>query len=199
MDRVAAEDTRVALRLLSSQGIRKPLIRYDEHAGQAALMRIIARLEEGEQLALISDAGSPIISDPGAELVQAALEHGIEVDAVPGPSAPIAALMLSGFYAQRFVFLGFLPRSAAQQKKEFERFRESTDTIVLFESPKRLSRTLLSALQALGDRRAAVCREMTKVHQEVRRGRLSELAGVQHSDKGEAAIVIEGKRRTTSA
>lgn len=130
--------------------------------------------------------------------MNAAAERGIRVDAIPGPSAVMAALSLSGFYAQRFVFLGFLPRKQGAMAAEFAEYRDSTTTLVFFEAPTRLAKALRVALEALGDRRAVICREMTKAHQDVVRGTLSELSTQDGRFKGECTIVIEGRRRNVA-
>lgn len=153
------------------------------------------RVVGGETVALVSDAGTPGVSDPGAEVVNLAYERGIEPDAIPGPSAISNALALSGFFAQRYVFLGFLPRRAGAAKAELAKFSASTMPIVLFERPSRIRNLLSSVLEVLGDRRVAVCREMTKVHQEVIRGAASEVMNREIVQKGEVTIVVEGERR----
>lgn len=175
--------------------MKKRLLRLDEHAAQARIAQIVDEVESGNRLAVVADAGTPGVSDPGALLVNAAYEAGLEVDSIPGPSAVTNALALSGFFAQRYVFVGFLPRKPGPAAAELEPFRDSTYTIVLFESPHRVTKTIEVLFSALGERRAAVCREMTKVHQDVRRGWLSELAKLSLPSKGEYTIVVEGKRR----
>lgn len=146
-------------------------------------------------MALATDAGTPVISDPGARLIDLAHRRDIPVDAIPGPSAITNALALAGFFAQQFAFLGFLPRRSSAAMAELRGFRESAMTLVLFEASPRLPRTLQVALSALGDRRAAICREMTKLHQQVLRARLSELAQLPPNIKGEITVLIEGYRR----
>ena len=147
-------------------------------------------------MAYFSDAGTPGVSDPGPALVDLAYEAGVDVDAIPGASALLTAVMLSGFYAQKLAFLGFLARKPGAIRSELEPFAESTTTLVFFEAGNRLPKTLASALEALGERRAAVCREMTKSHQEVIRGALSELVNSGRTFKGECTVVLEGKRKT---
>jgi 16S rRNA (cytidine1402-2'-O)-methyltransferase len=198
-DFIACEDTRVTGKLLSLIGIEKPLVRLDEHASESKLQAVETRIRTGEVCALVSDAGTPLLSDPGAAIVDRLLEAGIGVDSVPGPSASVMALALSGFYAQRFAFLGFLPRRPGPLTAEFAAFADSTSPIVFFESPARLTRTLTAAAGALGGRRAAICREMTKLHQEVVRGRLEDLARIVRPWRGEITVVIEGKRRRNPA
>ena len=156
---------------------------------------ILEEAASGKKVVYFSDAGTPGVSDPGPALVDMAFSMGIEVDAIPGPSAAMTAVMLSGFFAQKFVFLGFLPRKAGPMRTEFAQFAESTTTIVFFEAANRLQKTLEVAQEALGDRRVAICREMTKAHQEVIRGSLSELTSQARAFKGECTIVLEGRRR----
>lgn len=194
-DLVIAEDTRVALKLLSANKLSRTILRFDDHASQATILKLLGRIAAGERICLVSDAGMPVISDPGAKLVDEAYAEGLPVDVVPGPSAVTAALGLSGFFGQKFTFLGYLSRSASKQIKELSIFRESTMPVVLFESPHRVEKTLDTAFQALGPRRFAVCKEMTKLHQEVIRGRLGEPIAEKWMPKGEITIVIEGRKR----
>lgn len=175
--------------------ISRPLTRLDQHATAKHLSKVLQALEEGNTVALTTDAGTPVISDPGAQLIDMAYTHGIPVDAIPGPSAVTNAVALAGFFAQQFAFLGFLPRKSAAAQAQLEIFRKSTMTLVLFEAAQRLPKTLVAAKEALGDRRAAICREMTKLHQEVFRDRLSSLAHLAPKLKGEITLVIEGYRR----
>ena len=195
-DILACEDTSVGARLLAAHGIRRSIIRLDEHAPDSKLKSVIAEAVAGKKVAYFSDAGTPGVSDPGPALVDLAYEAEVEVDAVPGPSAVFTAAMLSGFYTQKLVFLGFLARKAGAIAAEFEPYAESTTTLVFFEAGTRLQQTLQIALKALGDRRVALCREMTKVHQEVVRGRLSELVLADRTFKGECTVVLEGKRKS---
>lgn len=192
-----AEDTRVTRKLLSHLGIRKPVERADEHTSKSRTGELLSRIEEGEKAVFISDAGTPCVSDPGAELVSGAHERGITVSAIPGPSAVTTALMLSGFYAQQFVFLGYLPRKTGAVKKVLEPFLDSTMTLVLFEAPQRVEKTLKVLYEVLGERRAVLCREMTKIHEEVIRGNLSTLSSSLLTHKGEFTIVIEGMRKSS--
>lgn len=190
------EDTRVSAKLASHLGIRKPMVVLNDHTPKPKLDSYVERLSEGERGVLLSDAGSPGISDPGAELVDRCLVAQLTVDAVPGPSAVTDALMLSGFYAQRFCFLGFLGKKVAQAKKELTPFADSPMTLVLFESPFRIEATINIATEALGSRRYAICRELTKRHQQVVRGTLPNVPTEQEMPrKGEITLVIEGKRR----
>jgi len=198
-DRWIVEDTRVSGKLLSVLGIKKPMRVLNDHSSPVQVERLFAEVASGGTTVLLTDGGTPAISDPGAHLTDLALEKGLEVDALPGASAVTTALMLSGFFAQRFAFLGFLPRKPGAIRAEFEQFAESSYTLVLFESPHRIEATLKCASEALGPRRFAACREMTKVHQEVKRGNLSNLETCKpFVTKGEYCLVIEGKRRSKS-
>lgn len=168
----------------------------NEHTGPEALARYVAELKEGRQGALVTDGGAPAVSDPGAMLCDRCHEEGVEVDAIPGPSAPITALMASGFFAQRFVFLGFLGRKAGDIRKELAPFADSPYTLVLFESPHRFRQTLEWTGEALGERRYAICRELTKLHQQVFRSKLPILPSeAEVPSKGEFTIVVEGRRK----
>jgi 16S rRNA (cytidine1402-2'-O)-methyltransferase len=194
VDVVAAEDTRRTSILLRHIAVSRPLVSFFEGNEAARTPQLVAELRSGADVALVTDAGMPSVSDPGFRLVRASIEAGIDVRVVPGPSAVTAALVVSGLPTDRFVFEGFLPRRAAERRSRLGALAEEARTIVLFESPARVPATLSDALAALGDRRAAVTRELTKLHEEVRRGRLSELAAAfdDSQPKGEIAIVIEG-------
>lgn len=182
--------------MLAANGLRRSILRLDEHAPESKLRAIIEHALGGKSVVYFSDAGTPGVSDPGPALVDLAYEAGVEVDAIPGPSALLTAVMLSGFFAQKLVFLGFLQRRAGAIRSELAPFAESTTTLVFFEAGNRLGKTLQTALEALGERRVAVCREMTKSHQEVIRGDLSELANSTRTFKGECTVVLEGKRKS---
>ncbi len=195
-DRWIVEDTRVSGKLLSVLGVKKPMRVLNDHSSQFQIEKLFAEVASGGMTALLTDGGTPAISDPGSQITDLAHEAGIEVDALPGASAVTTALMLSGFFAQRFAFLGFLPRKPGAIRAEFEPFADSAYTLVLFESPHRVEVTLNLAAEALGSRRFAACREMTKLHQEVKRGSLSNLEfSKPFATKGEYCLVIEGKRR----
>lgn len=192
------EDTRISGKLQSVLNLKKPMKVLNEHTSPAAIQRYLEEIEKGQTVAVLTDGGSPVISDPGAMLADQAHEAGIEVDAAPGPSAVTNALALSGFFAQRFAFLGFLPRKPGPMKAEFEPFAESPYTLVVFESPYRIDALLKAASEALGERRFALCREMTKAHQQIFRGKLPTIpTESQVPRKGEFTIVFEGKRRNT--
>lgn len=193
-DRILAEDTRRTRILCTHHGITRPLRALHAHSAPREIERAIAELERGEHLALVTDAGTPLVSDPGAELVRAARERGLDVQAVPGPSAVLAALAVSGIACDTFRFLGFLPRSGRRRQDALALLRSDPSTSVLFESPQRLRATLDDLAACLPETRAvAVCRELTKLHEEVVRGSAAELR--EHfaaGARGEITIVIAG-------
>jgi len=193
------EDTRVSGKLASHLGLKRPMRLVTDHTDEATLKRYVTELRE-TRAALITDGGSPGISDPGARLCDLCHEAGLELDAVPGPSAVIDALTLSGFYAQRFAFLGFLGRKHGSMVSELAEFAGSALTLVVFESPHRFPALLRAAHDALGARRYAICRELTKLHQQVYRSVLPEIPTESRVPaKGEVTVVIEGLRRATRA
>ncbi len=190
---VYAEDTRRTVPLLRHFGIAARPRSLHAHNERARRVEVLERLAAGQTVALVSDAGSPVISDPGADLVDAALTAGHHVVPVPGPSAVIAALSASGFSAVPFAFLGFLPRKPGPLRKRLEAYADRPETLVLFESPHRLGATLGRAAEVLGARRACVARELTKLHEEIVRGELVELAErFAEGTRGEVTLVIEG-------
>jgi 16S rRNA (cytidine1402-2'-O)-methyltransferase len=195
VDVVAAEDTRRSGRLLSRFGIKRPLVSLFEGNEARRTAELLAGLREGKDVALVTDAGMPLISDPGYRLVRACVDEGIDVRVVPGPSAVTAALAVSGLPSDRFVFEGFLPRKAGDRRERLRSLGDEQRTIVVFESPVRLDTLLRDVLDELGDRRVAVARELTKLHEEVVRGRASEvLARIAGAEpKGEVVVVIEGR------
>lgn len=174
-DLVACEDTRRTGRLLAHLGLAKPLLSLHEHNERARLPRILAALDEGQSVAVVSDAGTPLLSDPGFPLVRAALEAGHRVEPVPGPSAILAALVASGLPPYPFTFAGFPPPKSGKRKSFFRALGAAGHTLVFFESPHRLLASLADLRAELGDRRAAIGRELTKLHEELLYGRLSEL------------------------
>jgi len=194
---IAAEDTRRTRKLLTHYGISRPLISYYEHNEMKRIPAILDALREGKDVALVSDAGSPGISDPGFRLVREAVDQGMPVTALPGPSAVILALSVSGLPTDRFSFYGFLPRSGSERKRLLEEAAQVHHSLVFFESPHRVVKTLENMLDLLGDRRAAVCRELTKRFEQVERGVLSKLiaSAEGRSPKGEYCIVLEGTGR----
>jgi 16S rRNA (cytidine1402-2'-O)-methyltransferase len=193
---IAAEDTRVTKKLLSHFDVHRPLTSYFEHNKLSKLERILEALAEGD-VALVSDAGTPAINDPGYELVRAALEAGHEVRPVPGPSAPLAALAASGLPTDAFLYLGYLPRKPAERQEALDRVAELPYTLVFLESPHRLKGALADLQAALGDRRVAVGRELTKLHEEIWRGCLSEALAyfTTNEPRGEFTLVIAGRTK----
>jgi 16S rRNA (cytidine1402-2'-O)-methyltransferase len=188
---VAAEDTRVARKLLQRAGSAARTASYHAHSRPAALKRIMRALEDGD-VALVTDAGTPAISDPGTELVAATADEGHAVVAVPGPSAVTAALAVSGMPSDRFTFVGFLPRRRADRRRELEEAATRHETTVCFETPHRLRAALDDLSDVLGDRQIAVCRELTKLHEETFRGTAREALDHFDEPRGEIAIVIAG-------
>jgi 16S rRNA (cytidine1402-2'-O)-methyltransferase len=198
VDLIAAEDTRRTGRLLARLELAdRPLVSFFEGNERERTDEVLRRLRDGATIALVTDGGMPTVSDPGFRLVRACAAEGIDVRVVPGPSAAIAALAISGLPTDRFVFEGYLPRKAGERRKRLETLASDPRTIVCFESPKRVSAMLVEALEVLGDRTAAVARELTKLHEEVLRGRLSELAAAleDRTPKGEIVVVIGGADR----
>jgi 16S rRNA (cytidine1402-2'-O)-methyltransferase len=188
---IAAEDTRTARKLLSHYDIRTRLISYSEHNMRQRTPQIMRALDSGD-VALVSEAGMPGVSDPGYELTVAALAAGHEVSPVPGASASVAAVAVSGLPSRQFTFAGFLPRRSSERRRLFESLGAEDRTIVAFESPHRLTAALNDALAALGDRRLAVCREMTKLHEEIFRGTVSGAIAHFTEPRGEFTLVIAG-------
>lgn len=196
VDVLAAEDTRRTGRLLSHFGIKRRMVSIFEGNERERTSELIARLREGSDVALVTDAGMPTISDPGFRLVRACADEGIEVRVVPGPSAVTSALVVSGLAVDRFVFEGFLPKRAGERRERLRALAHDPRTVVLFESPLRVAPLLRDVLVELGDRRVALARELTKLHEEVVRGRVAEvLARLAGSElKGEVVVVLEGHR-----
>ena len=190
---IAAEDTRHTLKLLRHFGIEVPLVSYHGFNARARRERLLAALGEGE-VALVSDAGTPGISDPGVDLIDAALDGGFPVRAVAGPSSLAAAVSVSGLVEGPFVFLGFLPRAGAERRRLLGRSASTGFCLVLFETPNRLGATLDDLFAVVGDRRAAVVRELTKLHEQIARGRLPDLDGqrARLDGRGEIVLVVEG-------
>ena len=197
VDRIACEDTRRTGRLLSRHGIAARLVAYHEHNAARVRPRLIRMLEDGGSVALVADAGTPLISDPGYKLVRAALDAGVRVTGCPGPSAPLLALILSGLPTDRFFFGGFLPSRAGPRRQALAALDSLEATLVFFESPRRLAVSLADMAETLGPRQAAVARELTKLHEELRRGTLDQLAahyGEAGAPKGEVVVVVGGGR-----
>lgn len=199
VDVIAAEDTRTSRKLLSHHGIRTPLVSYHAHNEALRTHELLDRMERGESVALVSEAGTPSISDPGYRLIREAIAAGVAVEPIPGPSAILAALVVSGLSSDAFVFEGFLPRRRTERKRRLEGLSGEPRTLVFFEAPHRLDQSVTDLLDVLGDRRVALCRELTKVHEEVRRGTLSELVESlrRRPVKGEIVLAVEGAQPDT--
>lgn len=192
---ILCEDTRTSGKLLKHYEIKKPLIPYHQHNEHKVAQQIMERMQAGEDLALITDAGTPGISDPGFLLLRLCIENGIEVQCLPGATAIIPALVCSGFPCDKFVFEGFLPHKKGRQTR-LKLLAEETRTLVFYESPHRLLKCLLQFQEFFGERKAAVCREITKLHEETVRGNFQELIHYYENNplKGEIVIVVEGKQ-----
>ena len=194
---IAAEDTRRTLGLLQHYQISRPLISLHDHNERHRTPALLARLEAGDSVALVSDAGTPLISDPGLHLVQQAVAAGIRVEAIPGPSALTAALALSGIPQNEFTFLGFAPARSGARERWLKALVSERRTLVLFESPHRVRATLEHLLRHLGDRSVVVARELTKVHESVYRGRLTEVLAGGLEERGEFVILVEQPSHST--
>jgi 16S rRNA (cytidine1402-2'-O)-methyltransferase len=189
---IAAEDTRKTRHLLSAYDIKTPMTSYYEHNKLTKLDYILGKLKEAD-VALVSEAGMPGISDPGYELIAAASRQQIQIVPIPGPSAITTALAVSGLPTDRFTFIGFLPNKAAARRKALEGIADEPGTIIVLEAPHRITAALEDIVKGLGDRRIAVCREMTKLHEEIFRGTISEAIKHFTNPRGEFTLVIEGR------
>lgn len=196
-DLIAAEDTRNSVKLLNHFDIKTPMTSYHEHNKIEKGKRLVERLQRGDNVALITDAGTPGISDPGEELVRMCMDEGIKVTAIPGAAACITGLTMSGLPTRRFAFEAFLPADKKEQRAVLEELSAETRTIVLYEAPHRLARTLRLLYETLGERKVSVCRELTKKHETVFESMLSEAAAYYESQepRGECVIIVEGKSR----
>ncbi len=197
VDLIAAEDTRDSLKLLNHFEIKTPMTSYHEHNKIEKARALIREMLGGKDIALITDAGTPGISDPGEDLVRMCYEKGIEVTALPGASACVTALTLSGLPTGRFSFEAFLPQEKKERRAVLEEMKDDTRTLVIYEAPHHLTATLKDLLEALGDRRISVCRELTKIHETVFRATLSEAAAFYEANepRGEFVLVVEGRSR----
>jgi 16S rRNA (cytidine1402-2'-O)-methyltransferase len=192
-DVIAAEDTRVTSKLLAIYGIRKTLTAYNDHNAARERPKLLARLKHGARIALVSDAGTPLVSDPGYKLVREAIGEGITVHAIPGASAALAGLALAGLPSDRFLFAGFLPPRSGERRSVLEDLKAVRSTLILFESPQRLAESLADMAAVLGDRPAVIARELTKLHEEISRGLLTGLAQRYEegpAPKGEITVLI---------
>ncbi|HVB99741.1 MAG TPA: 16S rRNA (cytidine(1402)-2'-O)-methyltransferase [Candidatus Dormibacteraeota bacterium] len=199
-DWIACEDTRQTRKLLARHEIDRPLVSYHEHNERERSSELIGRLEQGATVALVSDAGTPLVSDPGRDLVRLCLERQIPVIPIPGPSAFVAALVASGLDTGEFLFIGFLPPRAGERRRRLRELAPERRTLVMYEAPHRLTQTLGDALEIFGDRQAVVARELTKIHEEFSRGRLSELARrfQQNPPRGEITLLIAAPEQTAA-
>jgi 16S rRNA (cytidine1402-2'-O)-methyltransferase len=194
VDLIACEDTRHTKKLLNHYGITTKSISYHEHNEQQRVGQLVDLLKQGSSIAVVSDAGTPAISDPGFRIVRAAIEIDAPVVPVPGPSALISALIAAGLPTDEFFFAGFLPARSNQRRARLNELRSIPGTLIFYEGPHRLGSTLKDALEILGEREAVVARELTKVHEEIKRGRLSELAshfGRENNARGEIVVLID--------
>jgi 16S rRNA (cytidine1402-2'-O)-methyltransferase len=191
-DAILAEDTRVTRRLLDHFGIQVRLIRHDAHATPERIAALVQELAAGARYALVSDAGTPLVSDPGLALVRAAVQAGVAVQALPGPSALLAALVSSAIPADRFFFEGFLPQKGGERRRRLRELAGLPGALALYEAPHRIVECVSDLIAVLGDRQAAAARELTKLHEEVRRGSLSELKQhfEEHAPRGEFVLII---------
>jgi 16S rRNA (cytidine1402-2'-O)-methyltransferase len=192
VDQIACEDTRHTQKLLSHYNIQKPLVSYHEHNELTRAPELVVAMEAGAQIALVSDAGVPLVSDPGYRLVTLSLRHHLPVIPIPGPSALLAALSASGLPNEEFLFAGFLPARSGERRRALERLRIEDRTIILYEAPHRIEEMLIDAHEILGDRPACLAREVTKIHEEFRRGSLAELAAsvAEKPARGEITLLI---------
>lgn len=194
VDYIAAEDTRNTIKLLNHYAISTKLISHHEHNIQQSIPKLIRLLNEGNDIALVSDAGYPAISDPGYEMVKEAINNNFNVVPISGANACLDALVVSGICPQPFLFYGFLNHLDKYKKKELELLKKHKETIVLYESPYRISKTLKLMLNILGNRKIALCRELTKKHEEIIRGTIEEVLTTVDSIKGEMVIIVEGSK-----
>jgi 16S rRNA (cytidine1402-2'-O)-methyltransferase len=192
VDQIACEDTRHTQKLLSHYNIQKPLVSYHEHNELTRAPELVLAMEQGAQIALVSDAGVPLVSDPGYRLVTLCLRHHLPVIPIPGPSALLAALSASGLPNEEFLFAGFLPARSGERRRALERLRIEDRTIIFYEAPHRIEETLADAGEILGNRPACIAREVTKIHEEFRRGSLAELAAslADKPARGEITLLI---------
>ena len=188
---IAAEDTRRTAQLLARFAIPTPTTSLHEHNEKKKTAALVERLQRGEAIALVSDAGTPTISDPGGQLIRAAIEAGVRVEPIPGPSATMAALAVSGLPTDTFTFLGFPPVKGLERSRWFDEVKTAGRTVVFFEAPHRIRQTLQQLLDALGDAEIAVGREMTKAHEELVRGPISRVIGSLDEPRGEYTVVVD--------
>jgi len=200
VDEIACEDTRHSRKLFNKFGIKKPLISLHEHNENRKTDAILKKIKSGSNIALISDAGTPLVSDPGYLLINKLLEEGVAVEAIPGPCAAINALVISGLPSDRFYFLGFLPPKSSSRIRKFNELKDHPSTLIFYESTHRIQKFLREAFEVLGSRPVVLVREMTKVFEEVLRGQLGELGTTlsPRSWKGEFVVLIAGSKHVTN-
>lgn len=195
VDEIAAEDTRQSLKLLNHFNIKKPLFSYHQHNEQGKSDEIISKLESGKNIAIVTDAGTPGISDPGSVVVKKCIENNISFEVLPGATAITTALVYSGLDTTKFVFRGFIPRETKERKKLTEDIKDKKETLIFYESPHRLIDSLGYLKESLGNRNIAVCRELTKLHEDIYRGTIEEAYNwfLENRPRGEFVLVISGK------
>lgn len=196
VDIIAAEDTRHTLKLLNHLGLSKPLISYHRHNEEIKTEELINKLLDGKNIALVSDAGTPVISDPGGEIVKVAIENNIKVTPVPGACAAITALIASGIDAKEFTFIGFLPQNKKNRKEKLEQIKNSGVTIILYEAPHKLLQTLKDLKPTVENRNIVLARELTKIHEEYITGTIEEIEQIVQIPKGEYVIIIDKTEKT---
>ena len=197
VDLIACEDTRHTRKLLNHYGINTPTTSYHEHNENSKSEKLIAEIKNGKDIALVSDAGTPCISDPGFKLTKLAADNSIDIISIPGPSAFLSAVTLSGLSTDSFIFLGFVPRTQKKTIEFFEEVKQYKSALIFYESPKRILKSLKCAREVLGDRNATLSREITKIHEEVIRGKITKLIEVlskKNIIRGEFTVVIEGNK-----
>ena len=194
MNLIAAEDTRRTRKLLTHFEIHTPLIRFDENCKSQVAEKILERLKTGESVAVVSDAGLPAISDPGADLVRLAIDAGINVCPIPGANAALSALICSGLDTSKFLFAGFAPKTKKNRREFLQKLSTIEETIIFYEAPHRLKEFLEELLEVFGDRAAVLARELTKVHEEFLRGKISELIKKLDEPRGEFVVLVEGNK-----
>ena len=196
VDIIAAEDTRQTLKLLNHLEISKPLISYHRHNEEIKTKELINKLLEGKNIALVSDAGTPVISDPGGEIVKEAIKEEIKIIPIPGPCALITALIASGMDAKEFTFIGFLPQNKKNRKEKLEQVKKAEQTLILYEAPHKLLQTLEELKSIIDKRKVVLARELTKIHEEFKMGTIEELQKDIINPKGEYVIIIEKNEKT---
>ena len=197
VDEIACEDTRHSITLLSAYGIKKPLFSYHKYNEREECGKIVQKLKDGKNIAVISDAGLPVISDPGNILVRALIENGLEFTVIPGANAALSALVLSGFNAENFCFLGFLPVKKSERENLLEKYAKIPATLIFYSAPHDVKKDIESLYAALGDRKAAAVKEITKIHERTEFFRLKD--GLNAEPKGEYVLIVEGAKENAEA